>query len=61
VVPRTWIGEVRWTPNMERWEIGFETRLYGAKRDDLTVSVRLSIGDRLLAGTPMPLSERGTP
>ncbi len=23
-VPATWIGSIRWTPSLERWEIGFE-------------------------------------
>src|SRR5438105_2995873 len=34
-VPSTWIASVRWTPCLERWEIGFEAFLAGQKRDDL--------------------------
>jgi beta-galactosidase/beta-glucuronidase len=49
VLPASWLGQIRWTPILERWEIGFEVWLHGKRRDDLTVSVRLSIGDRLLA------------
>ena len=48
-VPKTRIDQLRWTPRMERWEIGFEVWLEGELREDLTVSVRLSLGDKLLA------------
>ena len=33
MVPSTWIDRVRWTPNLERWEIGFEAWLAGARRE----------------------------
>jgi hypothetical protein len=49
ILPASWLGQIRWTPIMERWEIGFETWLHGARRDDLSIKIRLSIGDRLLA------------
>src|SRR5258706_9021738 len=48
-VPSTWIGKLHWTPSMERWEFGFQAWLYGEARSDLTISVRLSLGDRTLA------------
>jgi len=48
-VPATWIGRVRWTPNLERYEIGVEAWLHGARRERLRLRVRLSVGDRLLA------------
>jgi hypothetical protein len=48
-VPATRIGHVRWTPCLERWEIGFEARLEGERRDDLRLGVRLYAGDALLA------------
>ncbi|HYX22564.1 MAG TPA: glycoside hydrolase family 2, partial [Thermoanaerobaculia bacterium] len=28
-VPSTWIGSVRWTPSLERWELGFEAWMEG--------------------------------
>jgi beta-galactosidase/beta-glucuronidase len=48
-VPETSIGEVRWTPNVERWEIGFEAWLAGGRRDDLRLNVKLYAGEILLA------------
>ena len=48
-VPSTYIGRVRWTPNLERYEIGFEAWLDGVRREGLRLRVRLTIGDRLLA------------
>ncbi|MBW4439906.1 MAG: glycoside hydrolase family 2 [Plectolyngbya sp. WJT66-NPBG17] len=47
-VPQTYIQKIRWTPHFERWEIGFEASMIGAKCDDLYIKVRLSVGDRLL-------------
>src|SRR5437660_259814 len=49
VVPPTWIDVVRWTPNLERWEIGLEARLEGERRDDLRLRVEMYAGDQLLA------------
>ncbi|MEP6691284.1 MAG: glycoside hydrolase family 2 TIM barrel-domain containing protein [Gemmatimonadaceae bacterium] len=48
-VPLTWLGSVRWTSNLERWEIGFEAWLAGMRRDGLRLRVKLSIGDHVLA------------
>jgi beta-galactosidase/beta-glucuronidase len=48
-VPATWIGYVRWTPNVERWEIGFEARLDGERRENLRLNVKLWAGENLLA------------
>ncbi len=48
-VPCSYIGNVRWTPNMERWEIGFEAVLAGMPRDGLKLSVRLHVGSLLVA------------
>ncbi len=48
-VPETHIRFIRWTPNMERWEIGFEMALAGPAREDLRVSVKLHAGGKLLA------------
>jgi beta-galactosidase/beta-glucuronidase len=48
-VPATWIDRVRWTPNMERWELGFEAWLAGARRENLKLGVKLRVGNTLLA------------
>src|SRR5439155_24760925 len=49
IVPATWISSIRWTPNVERWEIGFEAWLCGERRDGLRLNVKLHVGDLLLA------------
>jgi hypothetical protein len=51
VVPRTWIARVRWTPELVRWEIGYEVWLDGCPPhpQDLSVRVRLTLGDRVLS------------
>ncbi len=41
-LPSTWIDALRWTPNLERWEIGIEARLAGMRRDGLRLRVHLT-------------------
>ncbi|MFN2633235.1 MAG: glycoside hydrolase family 2 protein [Thermoanaerobaculia bacterium] len=48
-VPASWIEEVRWTPNLERWEIGLEARLGGKPPEGLWLSVKLRANNVLLA------------
>jgi len=48
-VPETWIDCVRWTPNMERWEIGCAVWLEGVREPHLNLRVKLMFGDLLLA------------
>jgi beta-galactosidase/beta-glucuronidase len=48
-VPRSWIGYVRWTPSLERWEIGFESRIDGRHEQSLSLNVRLHVGNLLVA------------
>lgn len=48
-VPPTWVGNVRWTPNLERWEIGFEAWIAGEPRPGLRLGVKLRAGAQLLA------------
>lgn len=48
-VPATWIGKLRWTSNLERWEIGVEIWLNGVRRQGLRLKVRLTVGDMLIA------------
>jgi len=49
VLPRTAVDYVRWTPNIERWEVGLECRLSGALRDGLRLHILLTTGDLLIA------------
>jgi beta-galactosidase/beta-glucuronidase len=49
VLPETCVGRLRWTPNLERWELGLETRMGGRERGDLRLAVELTQGDRRLA------------
>jgi hypothetical protein len=53
LVPPTWIGSVRWTPNLERWEIGFEAWICGAPRERLRIRVHLQVDDLLIADDTM--------
>jgi beta-galactosidase/beta-glucuronidase len=48
-VPSTWIESIRWTPSLDRWEIGFEAWTGGHHRDRLRLGVKLRAGDLLLA------------
>ena len=49
VVPATRIGRVRWTPSLERWELGLEACVHGRLREDLLLRVVLRAGPLLLA------------
>ncbi len=40
---------LRWTANLERWEIGLETSIDGDAHPGLLLKLRLTAGDRLLA------------
>jgi len=48
-VNATFLGQIRWTPNVERWELGFEAWLAGVRRDDLRLNVKLYAGDTMIA------------
>ena len=48
-VNATHLGAVRWTPNLERWEIGFEAWVNGPVRDGLRCNVKLWAAGKLLA------------
>ena len=49
VLPPTWISALRWTPTMERWEMGVEAHIDGERRERLRLHVTLQAGGRLLA------------
>jgi beta-galactosidase/beta-glucuronidase len=48
-VKSTYIERIRWTPHMERWEIGFEAFIKGELQNDIQIKVKLTVGDTLLA------------
>ncbi|MBV9506771.1 MAG: glycoside hydrolase family 2 [Acidobacteriia bacterium] len=48
-VASSYIGAVRWTPNVERWEVGFEAWLAGDPAEALRLQVTLYSGETLLA------------
>jgi beta-galactosidase/beta-glucuronidase len=48
-VPASYLRSVRWTPNVERWEIGFEAFVAGEIREGLRLNLKLYAHDQLLA------------
>jgi beta-galactosidase/beta-glucuronidase len=48
-VPSTWIDALRWTPNLERWEIGIEARLGGLRREGLRLRMHLTCAGSTIA------------
>lgn len=48
-IPETAIGSVRWTPNLERWEIGLTVALSGRLRPGLQLQVSLTARGAVLA------------
>lgn len=48
-VPATWISRIRWTPSLDRWEVGLEAWVDGAPRERLRLGVQLRCGDEVLA------------
>ncbi|RYE92647.1 MAG: glycoside hydrolase family 2, partial [Myxococcales bacterium] len=48
-VPRMSIQRLRWTPDVDRWEIGLEVRVSGAHNRPLRLAVRLRVGPMILA------------
>ena len=49
IVPETYLSGIRWDPDSRRWEIGLEARLGGRGRHDLSLHVKLSQDNRVLA------------
>ncbi len=47
-VPATWIDGLRWTPNMERWEIGCAVWCNGLRGSQLRLRVKLTLDGQLL-------------
>jgi len=49
VVPATHVASLRWTSSLERWEIGIDLTVAGARREGLRARVKLSVGDTIIA------------
>jgi beta-galactosidase/beta-glucuronidase len=49
IVPSSYIESLRWTPNVERWEVALHACVEGANADELKMRVRLRCGAQLLA------------
>jgi Glycosyl hydrolases family 2, TIM barrel domain len=49
IVPESFIESLRWTSNLERWEIGLEARMGGLSRRGLELAVRLHVGKQVIA------------
>jgi beta-galactosidase/beta-glucuronidase len=49
IVPAVRLRSLRWTPNLERWEISCDAQLFTCGRDDLRLSVKLRAGEELLS------------
>ena len=48
-VPAASIGEVRWTPSLDRWEIDAYVRIVGDRREGMRLRLRLHEGGSVLA------------
>ncbi len=48
-VPATYLSYVRWTANLERWEIAIHAFMGGAEDESLQLQVVLRVGDAVLA------------
>ncbi len=49
VVPESWIEYLRWTPSLDRWEVGLEARIAGPRTFGLRLRMFLHVGDVVLA------------
>jgi hypothetical protein len=47
-LPATWIRQIRWTPNLERWAIALEARLGGLRRGTYCLGLKLRAGSQML-------------
>ena len=48
VVSATYVRAVKWTPNLERWEVTFHAYIEGLQADETEVRLRLHAGEKLL-------------
>ncbi|MDP9172364.1 MAG: glycoside hydrolase family 2 [Planctomycetota bacterium] len=48
IVPADRITSIRWTPDVENWELGLEAETHGRVRNDLRLRIRLTARDKIL-------------
>lgn len=48
-VPESYIERLKWTSNLQAWEIGLQAFIGGSRKEELRLAVRMSVGDLLLA------------
>jgi beta-galactosidase/beta-glucuronidase len=48
-VGSTRLETVRWTPSLDRWDVGLHAGVAGIERDDLRLEVTLRVGERTIA------------
>ena len=60
VVPQTWIAKVKWTPSVERWELGLEVTPGGQIREGLRLRVRLHHKGRKIVDDVYSLERHNT-
>jgi beta-galactosidase/beta-glucuronidase len=49
VVPATHVAWLRWTPSLERWELGLDLYVSGERRPGMRVQVKLSVNGTVIA------------
>ncbi len=49
IVPASFIQTLRWTSNLQRWEIGLEARIGGKRAEGLILAVQMSVGGVMLS------------
>ncbi|HEY0796758.1 MAG TPA: glycoside hydrolase family 2 TIM barrel-domain containing protein [Acidisarcina sp.] len=49
IVPQSSIETIRWTSNLERWEFNLDAAISGSAGGDLSLAVKMRVGDQLLA------------
>jgi beta-galactosidase/beta-glucuronidase len=47
--PQTSISHVRWTPNVQHWDIGIDVRVAGWRTEGLRIAIKLWVGGNVLA------------
>lgn len=48
-VPAAYLSSIRWSPSVDRWEMGFEVHVSGARHEGMRLSVKLTAGGKVLA------------
>lgn len=57
-LPAAWIGELRWSTNLMRWEVAASAYVRGEWRPGLRLRLRLCVGEHLIADDEYRLAHR---